>query len=335
MPDAELRSAADSGKLRTPDDAPDASPAHAARRSRSPPGHRVRAAVAAHPRFRTLDEKSERHFPTFTDLRGAMYEESIRFFTDLFQNDRSVLEPSRRRLHVPERAAGEALRHPRRRQGRSGGASMACSKFGRGGILGQADDAREAVGRVADQPDPARQLDQRGAARRETAAPAQGRAAAARRTRPPRSLTVRQLIEKHTSRSPMLPSATSGSTRTASRSKRSTRSAAGATRTWATGRSTTGRQLKDGAEFEGLDGLRNYLLTNARDAFVRQFCRKLLGYALGRAVQLSDEPLLDEMQKRSCKQSGYRVGTAVDTIVRSRQFREIRGGSSGPLNTEH
>ena len=33
------------------------------------------------------------------------------------------------------------------------------------------------------------------------------------------------------------------------------------------------------------------------DAFTRQFCRKLLGYALGRTVQLSDDPLLAEMQR--------------------------------------
>src|SRR5262249_24477252 len=42
--------------------------------------------------FDHLDEKSERHFPTFTSLRSAMYEESIRFFTDLFQRDGSVLD---------------------------------------------------------------------------------------------------------------------------------------------------------------------------------------------------------------------------------------------------
>ncbi len=42
--------------------------------------------------FDQLDEKSERHFPTFVDLRGEMYEESIRFFTDIFQNDGSVLD---------------------------------------------------------------------------------------------------------------------------------------------------------------------------------------------------------------------------------------------------
>src|SRR4029077_13055955 len=42
--------------------------------------------------FDTLDEKSERHFPEFAALRGDMYEESIRFFTELFQRDASVLD---------------------------------------------------------------------------------------------------------------------------------------------------------------------------------------------------------------------------------------------------
>ena len=75
---------------------------------------------------------------------------------------------------------------------------------------------------------------------------------------------------------------------------------------------------------EGLDGLRNYLLTKRRDAFVRQFCRKLLGYALGRAVQLSDEPLLTEIQEKLAADH-YKANIAVDAIVESRQFREIRG----------
>ena len=80
----------------------------------------------------------------------------------------------------------------------------------------------------------------------------------------------------------------------------------------------------DGAEFDGIEGLRSYLLTNRREAFVRQFCRKLLGYSLGRAVQLSDEPLLSEMRAQ-LGANGYGVAVALDTIVRSRQFREIRG----------
>ena len=42
--------------------------------------------------FDRLDEKSERHFPTFAPLRGAMYEESIQYLTHLFQDDRPLLD---------------------------------------------------------------------------------------------------------------------------------------------------------------------------------------------------------------------------------------------------
>jgi hypothetical protein len=82
--------------------------------------------------------------------------------------------------------------------------------------------------------------------------------------------------------------------------------------------------FKDGREFEGLDGLRDYLLTERKEQVVRQFCRKLLGYALGRSVQLSDEPLLDEMLAR-LESEEYRVSAAVESIVMSPQFRQIRG----------
>ncbi len=83
-------------------------------------------------------------------------------------------------------------------------------------------------------------------------------------------------------------------------------------------------KTKDGAQFEGLEGLTDYLLTTRREAFLNQACRKLLGFALGRSIQLSDKTLLDEMQA-ALKSNGYRVGSAIETIVRSRQFREIRG----------
>jgi hypothetical protein len=80
----------------------------------------------------------------------------------------------------------------------------------------------------------------------------------------------------------------------------------------------------DGYGMNGLAGLREYLSTQRRDDFVRQFCRKLLGYALGRAVQLSDEPLLGEMQNELAANE-FNVAVAVEEIVLSRQFREIRG----------
>jgi hypothetical protein len=80
----------------------------------------------------------------------------------------------------------------------------------------------------------------------------------------------------------------------------------------------------DGAEFDGLEGLRDYLLTKRRDAFLKQFCRKLLGYSLGRGVMLSDGPLITEMYAQ-LKSHDYHLSAAVETIVRSQQFREIRG----------
>jgi hypothetical protein len=82
-------------------------------------------------------------------------------------------------------------------------------------------------------------------------------------------------------------------------------------------------KLTTGAEIDGLSGLRNYLLNTRRDDFVRQFCRKLLGYSLGRGLQLSDEPLVEEMQD-NLKANGYKFNVAVETIVLSPQFRMIR-----------
>jgi hypothetical protein len=86
----------------------------------------------------------------------------------------------------------------------------------------------------------------------------------------------------------------------------------------------TKTKVLDGSEIEGLEGLRQYLLTKGRNAFARQFSRKLLGFALGRAVQLSDEPLLDTLA------GDYPVASVVEMIVKSRQFREIRGRDAAP-----
>jgi hypothetical protein len=83
-------------------------------------------------------------------------------------------------------------------------------------------------------------------------------------------------------------------------------------------------KLKDGTEFEDIDGLRSYLLIQKKDVIVKLFCRKLLGYALGRATSLSDQALIDEMVAELNKNDG-RLSAAVLTIVRSPQFRMIRG----------
>ena len=192
QPDEELRQVAAAGRLRDPDTLV----TEMRRMLRDPKTRRLATEFACQwlhiADFDHLDEKSERHFPTFAGLRGAMYEESIQFFTDLFQNDGSVLDILERGLHVPERAAGEALRHPfetgfsacrsaRKRRptfrlaSRRRHQTIRTRRDSRPG-----DDAGQAIRRIAHQSDPARQLDQRSAARRTLAAPAERRAATSR-----------------------------------------------------------------------------------------------------------------------------------------------------------
>lgn len=77
--------------------------------------------------------------------------------------------------------------------------------------------------------------------------------------------------------------------------------------------------LRDGTTFDGLDGLRAYLLGRKKD-LRRTFTRKLLGYALGRSVTLSDSQLLDGLDR-----DGLTLAEAVVTVVQSPQFRRHRG----------
>jgi hypothetical protein len=86
----------------------------------------------------------------------------------------------------------------------------------------------------------------------------------------------------------------------------------------------TATTLVEGQTIDGIGGLRGDLLNDRRDDILRQFCRKLLGYALGREIQLSDRPLLDTMMS-DLEKNGYRFSVAVESIVRSDQFRKIRG----------
>jgi hypothetical protein len=88
-------------------------------------------------------------------------------------------------------------------------------------------------------------------------------------------------------------------------------------------------ELKDGTRFADITGLREYLLERRREEFLHHFYRKLLGYSLGRAVQLSDHPLLGEIEALQ-RSKGYHIQDAISTIVQSPQFR-LRRGLGSPL----
>jgi hypothetical protein len=324
-PDEELRGLAESGQLADPE----VLASQARRMLRDGKARRLATEFACQwlhiADFDQLDEKSERHFPTFLKLRAAMYEESVRFFTDLFQNDGSVLGildadhtflngPLAEHYGIPLEKAANA-QDWRRVDG--------IKRFGRGGILGQATTLAK----------------QSGASR--TSPTLRGNwisevLLGERLPRPPKGvpqlpddeaatagLTVRQLVEKH-----------ANDAKCANCHQRidplgfslEAFDAIGRLRAKDLGDRPIDSRARamDGSQFEGLDGLQHYLLTARRDAFVKQFCRKLLGFALGRSTELSDQTLLIGMQT-ALETNGYRVGPAIEAIVRSRQFREIRG----------
>jgi hypothetical protein len=325
VPDEELRALAAAGRLHEP-----AVLAEQARRMLK--DDRVRAlaiefgAQWIHVRgFDEFKEKSETLYPGFDqNLRSAMYEESILFFQDLFQQDRPVRDildadytylnqTLARHYDIP------GVRGPQWRK------VEGVKKYGRGGILG--------LGSV--------QAKQAGAAR--TSPVLRGNwvvetLLGEKLPRPPPDvprlpetegstdgLTMRQLVEKHVSVESCAvchvridPIGFSFERYDAIGRLRSKESSSLPIDCRAT--------MKDGTEFEGIDGLRNYLLTKKKDVIVRLFCRRLLGYALDRSVTLSDQSLVDEMAAALNKRDGT-LSAAVLTIVGSRQFRMIRGST--------
>jgi hypothetical protein len=320
-PDSELRDLAAKGQLSSPA----VLAAQSRRMVRDPRIRRLATEFACawlhiHD-FAAFDEKSERHFPTFAALRGPMYEEAIQFFTDAFQNDASVLSYFLSDHTFLNQALAEHYGIPGV-TGSNWQKIEGVQRYGRGGILGLgATLARQS-----------------GASR--TSPILRGNWVAEvllgdKIPRPPRdvprlpedeaaeTLTVRELTAKHTAdprcaichvRFDGYGFAMEGY------------DAIGRLRERDLGDRPidTRAQVFDGTILEGADGLRDYLLTHRRDAVVNQFCRKLLGYSLGRAVILSDKPLLSKMQTQ-LRKNDYRFSAILETIIRSQQFREIRG----------
>jgi hypothetical protein len=316
LPDDELRSVAATGKLRDPE-------VLVAQTRRMLKDDRVRRLATEfgcqylHVRdVATLDEKSERHFPAFKPLRAAMQEEVTRFVIDLFQNDRSLLllldadytflnKPLADHYGIP--FAGSDWQ---RVEG--------IKQYGRGGALGYSATLAKHSGAsrtsailrgmwvsevlLGDKiPNPPK-----GVPTLPEEAPA--------------GLSERQLIERHSS-----------DERCAGCHKRIDPfgfalegfDAIGRTRV-----ADTKSVTFDGTTVEGMAGLRDYLANQRRADFLRQFSRKLLGYALGRSAQLSDQPLIDNLSQTE----GSHVGKMIEQIVLSPQFREIRGRESVSSN---
>ncbi|MEN9677302.1 MAG: hypothetical protein RIS76_3198 [Verrucomicrobiota bacterium] len=79
----------------------------------------------------------------------------------------------------------------------------------------------------------------------------------------------------------------------------------------------------DGSEGRGVEGLRAYIHAHRQEDFLDNLCRKLLSYALGRSLILSDEITVRDMRSRLAA-DGQRFGSLVQTIVTSPQFLNKR-----------
>lgn len=321
-PDAELRRLAASGKLRSP-------ATLTAQTRRMLKDNRVRAlaeefgAQWLHVRgFDSLNEKNERLFPTFnSDLRKAIYEETLLFFQDMFQADRPVThlldadytflnETLAKHYDIPNVTGAQW----RRVEG--------VRKYGRGGLLGLASVQAKEAGASRTSPV------LRGNWVVETLLGEKLPRPPANVPRLPEEegsegLTVRQMVERHA----RVPSCASCHRRIDPYGFALERyDPIGRLRLNDLGGKPVDSKakLKDGTEFEGVEGLRNYLLKQKKDVILRLFCRRLLGYALGRAVAPPDQPLIDQMMHAMRANKG-RFSAVALTIVRSPQFQRIRG----------
>lgn len=273
--------------------------------------------------FDTHDEKSTESFPDFVGLRDSMYQESILFWIDLFRNDYSLLNllnadyafiDSTLAQHygldwdaaVPVDAPGfsDWRRVPH------------STKFDRGGILAMASVLSKQAG--ASRTSPILRGNWVSEVLLGEKLPRPPKNVPVLPETAPQGLTERQLIEMHSSdpacakcHARIDPIGFAWEGFDAIGRRRDPK------------QYDTATSLPDGTKIEGWLGLRDYLIQQRKDEFTTQFCKKLLGYSLGRAVQLSDQSLIDEMEQ-SLKENEYRVSAAFNKILESQQFRFVR-----------
>lgn len=272
--------------------------------------------------FDQFDEKSQRHYPEFTEMRAAMYEEVVRFFTDLFTENRPVLNILDADYVFVNGRLADFYGLTSKKRNAEWERISGVRNQSRGGILAMGATLSKHSG--ASRTSPILRGNWVSEFLLGEKLPRPPKDVPVLPEEVPKNLTERQLIEQH--------SANAACAKCHQRidgfgfaleqfdtiGRLRSKDAGGHTIDVST-------KLPDGTQVNGIEGLRNYLLKQRRNDFLRTFNRRLLGYALGRSVQLSDEPLLDEIIEQMKANEG-RISTAIEAIVLSPQFRMIRGG---------
>ncbi len=78
-------------------------------------------------------------------------------------------------------------------------------------------------------------------------------------------------------------------------------------------------KMPDGQEIAGADALREYLVTKRKNQFAKALVERLLTYALGRRLELSDHDIVDKLTQ-DVIQNEYRLGYLVRAIAASEPF---------------
>ncbi len=85
----------------------------------------------------------------------------------------------------------------------------------------------------------------------------------------------------------------------------------------------TSAEFPGGVEGKSIDDILDFIRAKREAGFVNNLIRKLLAYALGRSLQLSDEPLLEQMLA-SFNSNEKRFSALIESIAVSPQFLEQR-----------
>ncbi|HZY87792.1 MAG TPA: DUF1592 domain-containing protein, partial [Gemmataceae bacterium] len=324
MPDAELLARAAAGDLRKPE----VLKAQARRLLRDPRARGLATEFAGNwldfRRFEEHNGVDRGRFPEFTgELRQAMFEEPVRYFTDVVQRDRSVLDL----LYGHDTFVNRPLARHYGMPGPKGPGDWAhvedARPYGRGGLLPMAVFLTKNAPGLRTSPV------KRGywVVRRLLG-----------ETIPPPPPTVPELPKDESKLGELtLPQVLAR--------HRADAGCAGCHRRFDSvglafegfgpvGERRTkdlgGRPVQasaafpDGKERDGLTGLREYLRDKRQDDYVESLCKKLFSYALGRGLLPSDREALDLMRARLAA-DGHKFGGLVEEIVISPQFLNKRG----------
>src|SRR5262245_13627028 len=274
-------------------------------------------------RFENHNAVDRGRFPVFTnELREAMFEEPIRFITDLIQNDRSVLELLYGDYTFVNRILAEHYGIPAGPGADAGWFRVDDARsYGRGGLLPMAVFLTQNAPGLRTSPV------KRGywVARRvlgEVIPPPPPVVPELPRDESKSDLPVRDLLAKHRENA----ACASCHARFDSFGlafegygpvgERRSKDLAGRT-------VDVQATFPGGSQGAGLDGLQSYIRASREKDFLNNLCEKTLVYALGRSLMLSDEPLLDAMRAKLAA-SGYKMSALIETIVTSPQFLNRR-----------